>query len=616
MQRSSALVLALLGGAHVAALAQRPETGTITYEIAFPNAAHNEAEVTVTFPRLGTQPLSVRMGRSSPGRYAVHEFAKNVYHVRAEDGSGRALVAVPANPHQWNIAGHNGTVRFSYTLYGDQADGTYAGIDRTQAHLNMPATFAWARGMENRPIRVTFRLPDSTWSVATQLFATPDRSVFTAPNFQYFMDSPTHLGKLSWYEWPVTSNGRTQTIRVALHHLGTKEEEQRYVDATKKIVDAQARIFGGLPTFDGGTYTFLSVYLPWAFGDGMEHRNSTSLTSSASLAQAMNRLLGTVSHEFFHIWNVERIRPKSLEPFNFEDANMSGELWLAEGFTNYYGPLAMRRAGLTTVDDFARGMGAAVNTVTNTPGRAIFSAVGMSQQAPFTDAATSIDAQNKQNTFISYYTYGQVVALALDLTLRARTPSATLDDFMREMWRVHGEQKNYAPVRPYTLADVEHALATVSKDPAFAREFMGRYIAGHEIAPLDTLLAQGGLELRKVRANAAWIGAPQLRFDGGRAMVVSNTIMGSPIYLAGLDRGDRLISFGGRAINAQVDLDQALDGKKVGDKLPVTFESHGRIIESTLTIGADPRLEIVTYESAGKTLTESMRAFREAWLGR
>jgi predicted metalloprotease with PDZ domain len=204
------------------------------------------------------------MSRSSPGRYALHEFAKNVYNLKATDSRGRALRVVQANPHQWNIGGHDGTVRVTYTLFGDRADGTYAGIDRSMAHLNIPATFAWARGMDARPVRVTFRLPDPKWTVATQLFPTSDSTTFTAPDLQYFMDSPTHLGEQSWHQWPVTTNGRTQTMRIALHHLGTRDEEQRYVDATKRIVDAAAAVFGTLPDFDGGTYTFLSTYLPWA----------------------------------------------------------------------------------------------------------------------------------------------------------------------------------------------------------------------------------------------------------------------------------------------------------------------------------------------------------------
>jgi predicted metalloprotease with PDZ domain len=137
--------------------AQRNDT--IRYDVSFPNASRHEAEITVTYSNLPAQVLELRMSRSSPGRYALHEFGKNVYNVRATDGSGRDLQPTRPNPHQWDVAGHNGTVRVSYTLFGDHADGTYAGIDATHAHLNMPASFMWARNTGDRPIAITFQPP-------------------------------------------------------------------------------------------------------------------------------------------------------------------------------------------------------------------------------------------------------------------------------------------------------------------------------------------------------------------------------------------------------------------------------------------------------------------------
>lgn len=592
--------------------AQRaPSPAPIRYEIAFPNAAHHEAEVSVTFAGVPARPLEVRMSRSSPGRYALHEFAKNVYNVKATDSRGRELVISQPSPHQWNVAGHDGTVRVTYTLFGDRADGTYAGIDRGMAHLNIPATLAWARGMEGRAARVTFRLPDPTWTIATQLFPTSDSTTFTAPNMQYLMDSPVHLGAQSWHTWPVASNGKTYTMRVALHHLGTREDADRYVDATQRIVEQATAVFGTLPDFDGGTYTFLSTYLPWAAGDGMEHRNSTSLTSTGSLASSMNGLLGTVSHEFFHAWNVERIRPRSLEPFAFDEANMSGELWLAEGFTSYYGPLVLRRAAITDDAGFGATMAGAVNLVLNAPGRRYFSAVQMSRQAPFTDAAVSIDPQNKGNTFISYYPFGEAIALALDLTLRAR--GKTLDDFMQEMWKVHGAQRSLAPVRPYTVTDARRALARVSGDSAFARDFFARYIEGREAAPYGELLRQGGYVMRPAHPDAAWAGDVSLRHEDGKATVLAPTPIGTPIYATGADRGDRLVSLGGRALASAADLAAVLAAHKPGDSVPLVYESRGQVITTTLTLAANPRIEVVTFEAAGEPVTDAVRAFRAAW---
>src|SRR6185295_17352486 len=143
--------------------------------------------------------------------------------------------------------------------------------------------------------------------------------------------------------------------------------------------------FGEFPEYELGYYTFLADYLPYASGDGMEHRNSTVMTANGSIRTARQDLLGTVSHEFFHGWNVERIRPRSLEPFNLEDVNMSGELWLAEGFTNYYGALLLHRAGLANLNDTAAGWGSTLDTVIRSPARKFRSAEDMSRLAQVVD---------------------------------------------------------------------------------------------------------------------------------------------------------------------------------------------------------------------------------------
>src|SRR5690606_24313582 len=268
------------------------------------------------------------------------------------------------------VAGHDGTVRFRYTLFADRVDGTYSAVDLTHAHLNMPATFAWARGLEERPIRVTFHPPaGSGWKAATQLVPTDQPMTFTAPDLQYFLDSPTELSDYTLREWTVASGGRTQTIQLAVHHAGTDADVDRYAEMARKVVAEQIAVFGEPPAFDHGTYTFIADYLPYASGDGMEHRNSTILTSSGSIAANAAGLLGTLSHEFFHAWNMERLRSRMLEPFDFERANMSDELWFGEGFTSYYDDLTIKRADLMSLDEYARGIGAVLNAVINAPGR-------------------------------------------------------------------------------------------------------------------------------------------------------------------------------------------------------------------------------------------------------
>ncbi|HMB92991.1 MAG TPA: hypothetical protein VKP65_19225, partial [Rhodothermales bacterium] len=234
----------------------------ISYEVAFPNAVHHEAEIAVTVTGLdANEPVQMRMSRTSPGRYALHEFAKNVYNVLAFDAQGQPLDVLRPTPHQWNIDGHDGTVRLTYTLFGDRADGTYTGIDNTHAHMNIPATFMWPRDAWETPVTITFDRPDEDWHIATQLMPTDDPEMFEAPSLYYFMDSPTEISPLTMRSWEVMSNGKTQTIRLAVHHTGTEAEVDAYTEMAKKVVAEQVAIFGEIPEYDGGTYTFIADYL-------------------------------------------------------------------------------------------------------------------------------------------------------------------------------------------------------------------------------------------------------------------------------------------------------------------------------------------------------------------
>ena len=349
---------------------------------------HHWLQVELKLLDLPVGPVELRMSRSSPGRYALHEFAKNVFDVRAVDSGGNALSISRPNPHQWNISGHDGTVRVRYRIYGDRTDGTYLQVDTSHAHMNAPATFMWPHGdLVKRRIRVRLDAPEGeNWVVATQLFPTDDPYTFTAPSLRYLLDSPIEFCETRLSEFDLEDG---QTIRVALHHTGGAGEALQYLGDVEAIVREMRHVHGAYLRFDGGTYTFIADYLPWADGDGMEHRNSTILSSRASLGQARIGLLGTASHEFFHAWNIERIRPASLEPFDFNGANMSSELWLAEGFTSYYGNLVMARAGITETEQLLGSLGAFVNAVHQSPEVQLRSAVEMSRLAPFVDAARS-----------------------------------------------------------------------------------------------------------------------------------------------------------------------------------------------------------------------------------
>ena len=587
----------------------------IRYRFSFPQPQHRWMQVEATFPDLESGTLELRMSRSSPGRYSLHDFAKNVYDVGAVGADGREIQATRPDPYGWNVAGHGGSVTVGYKVYGDRVDGTYLAVDETHAHINMPAAIMWAHGLDDRPATLTFEEPAGMrWQVATQLHASSSPLEFTAPNLQYLMDSPAEFGPVSARQF--TAGGRT--FRFSLHHTGTDAELDGYVKDVEKIVRQEGAIFGEYPQYEPGYYTFLADYLPWASGDGMEHRNSTVMTSSGSIGTSRMGLLDTVAHEFFHCWNVERIRPSGLEPFDFDRANPSDSLWLAEGFTQYYGPLAMQRAQLVDVAATAAIAGGLVDTVVNDPGRGVRSAVEMSRMAPFIDGGRTVDRTNWANTVISYYPFGGAIALALDLSLRDRSDGrVSLDDFMRAMWqkfgRPGGAREGYVD-RPYSLADAEETLAGVSGDRAFAREFFAKYIEGRDVADYERLLGRAGVTLRRRNAGRGWLGDVKYETRNG-ARVASIVSPSWPVYATGLEQDDEVTEIDGRPIRSENDAAAALQRQRPGDRVQIVFVDRTRLTRrATVTLAEDPHLEAVPIEAAGGTMTSAQRAFRDRWL--
>lgn len=579
------------------------------YEISFDNAVHHEATIKARFTGLENKVLELRMSRTSPGRYALHEFAKNVYNVKATDSKGNNLLVTRPNPYQWNVSGHDGTVVLTYTLYGNRGDGTYTQIDETHAHLNIPATFMYAPRLALRPVKVTFNVrEDLEWKVATQLKHL-EKNTYYAPDLHYFMDSPTEISNYALREFTETSNGKTYKIRFVLHHKGSDADLDTYVDKVKKIVEQEKSVFGELPEYEYGTYTFLACYLANVSGDGMEHRNSTILTDVEGLAEGgMENNIGTVSHEYFHSWNVERIRPLALEPFNYTEANMSGELWFAEGFTSYYTNLILCRAGIITPEAYVEGLAGSLNYVWNSPALKYFNPIEMSYQAPFVDAARSVDPVNWTNTFVSYYSYGSVLGLALDLSLRNEKKPLTLDGYMQLVWKKFGKTEV-----PYTVKDLENTLAEYAGE-SFASEFFTKYIYQSNMPDYQELMSTVGVNFEKENPNAPYLGA-YVRTDNGKMKIVTNPHQGSPLYKAGLENGDYIISMGDYIMSDTTNISNLLKEMEVNSTVTVLYERDDEKKETIMQMESDPAYKTTLMELHDKKLTKAQKERRESWLG-
>jgi predicted metalloprotease with PDZ domain len=599
--------------------------------------------VEVTWTGLPLRPLDVHMSRSSPGRYAVAEFAKNVFSIEAFNSKGTKLSYTRPDADTWRINGHDGTVRLVYKIFGDYANGTFFGVDTTHAHLQMPACFAWAKGHDDDPIRISFSTPQELkWKIGTQLYPTKDPATFTAPNLQYFMDSPVELSDfvLSTFLVP-NHDGSSVHFRIVAHSDGSQADVDELAKMVQRLVREEMAVFGEFPKYEPGYYTFLLDYVPWNVGDGMEHRNSTSISTpniSLKTPQGRQAALNTIAHEYFHNWNMERIRAAGIEPFNFTRENVTCCLWEGEGFTQYYGPLLILRAGLGG-NSGQRGGGPPVNNaiaLINAPGRAVRSPVEMSEYAPFADGAgTFVDATDANRTFLSYYTYGAGIALAMDLSIRELSHGKlSLDDYMHLLWLKHGKPGGHAPGivdKPYTLKDLRDHLAELTGNRKFADDFFDKYVEGREAPDYAHLLSLAGYTLKMANSGKGWIGNVPVSENaeglavgvggggrgGGRggAARTQQVPFNTPVYDAGIDSGDTIKMIDGKPATAEAW--SALSNRKPGDQVTlVVMRRDGTEVTKTLTVRQDPTAQaIVANETLpGGTLTSEQKAFRDAWL--
>ncbi len=588
------------------ALAQR-----VSYIVSFPNLAHHEAQVELVVSDLINRAAVFHMSRSSPGRYATHEFGKNIYDVRALDQNGSPLVIKRTDGDVYEVANHKGYIRVQYTLYGNYADGTYVGLDPDGVHLNMPGAFLWMKGLDNSPITIHFNVPaEWHWTIATQLQPTSDSLTFLARNFQYFMDCPTKIGPLHYRKWEVKNpDGKAYSFRVALDGGNDDTAFTNFAEKVQRIVAQAQAVYGETPAYDYGTYTFLASINPYVHGDGMEHRNSTMISIPVAFRND-DRLLEVFAHEFFHCWNVKRIRPRTLEPFNFEKSDMSHELWFAEGFTQYYGGLLEERAGFVKDTDYVkRTVASLIRVKMNTPGARLYSPVQASEEAVFTDAGVSIDKTNFPNIFASYYPYGGSLALALDLTLRIRY-GKTLDDYMTVAWKKFGK-----PEIPYNVAGLEDVLESLTGDKKFAAGWFARYINGHDSIDYNSLLAPAGFLVGHADEGKPWIGGVADWVEKEGLIISSNTLRGTPVYDAGLDVTDKVLSIDNQDTRTMSDLNTVLSHLRPGTAVDIRYLHHGVERRSTIKPIENPTIAVATFEQAGRPLTPAIQQFRKTWLG-
>jgi predicted metalloprotease with PDZ domain len=518
-------ILAALAAPH----ARAQETGAPAYKVAYtismrePASHLFEVRVDVTGVT-GADHLDFQMPRWSPGRYAVFDFAKNVQEARATAYCPPGAMCkqapmtltrldtqtwrVAAEPAQGAAAPPLTSVTFAYKVFADDLSGTFSQLDQRHANFNGGSVFVYVVGHKQDAATLKVEAP-AGWKVINGRSTRPEQTEFSFPNYDELIDTPTEVAPDFTVQ---TFEVGGKLYRVVVHSFGDEGgRRDELVRAVEQVVRAEVATVEP-PEFE--QYTFLFHFDPTARrGDGMEHLNSTQIVETGPLSdrEVLRGAIGAAAHEFFHVWNVKRLRPAGLGPWDFTRPVVTQGLWIAEGFTNYYGKLSLRRAGLWDDDALLKSYAGTIGYVETLPGSRLTSAVESSVLAPFIDRATTDQRTNIQNTLVSYYPKGETLAFALDLLIRGRSKGRTsLDEVMRrayeEFYLKGPNDSYYLKGRGYTLEEFQRLA---SRAAGFdLSDFFRRHVYGVEPPPYDEALSYVGLRLVRAQGPSAQAATP------------------------------------------------------------------------------------------------------------
>lgn len=569
----------------------------IRYTLRFPAPHTHYVEVEASIPTAGRPDIEVYMATWTPGSYLIREYERNVEAVTASTGT-TALAVEKSRKNRWKITtGGARTITLRYKVYSREMTVRNNWVEAGFAMLNGAPTFVTLPDGGKRPHEVKVELPAAWKGVQTPLM--PVAGVvnsFRADDFDTLVDSPIIIGNPVVREFTV--DGKKHAL--VLEGDPSLFDADRAAADVKKIVEAGRDVMGPLPY---PHYYFLNMVTE--SGGGLEHKNSF-LGMSGRFTTRTHRSymgwLGLVAHEYFHNWNVKRLRPVELGPFDYENENYVKMLWVAEGFTDYYGDVLPRRAGIATREEFLDGLSNQIESVQTTPGRLV-TPVNMSSYDTWIKQYRP--DENTANTSINYYPKGAVIAFLLDAKIRKSSNEArTLDTGMQWAMQRYSGDKGYTPTQFY---DVMSEAAGTDLKGWFAK-------AAESTDELDysEALEFYGLRFRPVdtRTARAFIGGGT-RNDAGR-LVVTSVRRGTPAIAAGLNVDDEILAIDDVRVRAD-GLVARLDQYKPGDKVSVLVARRDKLTKIDLTLGAEPgrawRLEVAP------TATDEQKAKLTAWMG-
>ena len=595
----------------------------ISFTVAMPRPHTHLLEVDVSIKRTANGPTeeNLIMPVWTPGSYLVREFARHVQDFAATDAAGQPLKWEKIDKNTWRIATNGAREwRATYRVYANELSVRTSELNSGHAFWNSANLLMYLDGFLQSPATVRVLAPD-VWKVATGLPAVPgQRNTFRAENFDVLYDSPFEVSNFK----TLVFNVKGIPHRIVIDGEGNYDPERMRRDV-QKIVETQIELMGGeIPYRD---YTFI-LHLRSDAGGGLEHANSTALgyprfgfriergdrsTSASPAATGVatrdyRGFLGLVSHEFFHLWNVKRIRPDALGPFDYTKENYTKVLWVAEGVTDYYADVTLRRAALISENEFLTAAARGIQQLQNTPGR-------HEQSVEDSSFDTWIkfyrQDENSINSQISYYDKGAILGLLLDLEIRKRTDGAkSLDDVMRYLYaEFFKKNRNYSP------ADFQKACELAAG--ATLEDFFSKFVRGTSELNYNAALETVGLRLDTGEITGAagslervYFGADVIQ-DADR-LLVRRVYAGSPAYEQGLNAGDQILALDNVRVTREF-FNARIAEKKPGDLINLTIFRFDEL--STLLIKLGGSREGTYRIVPLATQTEAQKRLYRSWLG-
>ncbi|ODU71811.1 MAG: peptidase M61 [Lautropia sp. SCN 66-9] len=591
----------------------------IAYRIrpADPHAHLFEIELRIAHPDPAGQQLALPAW--IPGSYMIREFARHVVSISADSG-GRELRVRKLDKHSWQVRRCDGPLTVRYRVYAWDLSVRAAHLDASHGFFNGTSVFLRVLGQERQPCDVLIEPPEGPayagWQVATTL---PEAGAprhgfgrYRAADYDELIDHPVEMGRFTLasfeaggavHEIAITGRHDTDVDRLRRDLAQVCREQIKLFEPRSQRAPVKRYLFQVMAVGDG-------------YG-GLEHRASTALICGRNdlpyrgmreAPDGYRTFLGLASHEYFHTWNVKRIKPQAFADYDLRQENYTELLWVFEGFTSYYDDLMLVRAGVITRDEYLKALASTVSGVLRGPGRALQSV-----------AESSFDAwikyyrqdENSPNAIVSYYTKGSLVALCLDLTLRAQSGGkASLDDVMRLMWQRYGRE--FFTQRRGLGEDEFPALLREATGIALDAQIK-RWAYGSGDLPLAKLLAGTGvaLTMKPAESGNASLGARVQTRE--QQLVIATAYQGQAAQRAGLSAGDTLLAVDGLRVDERT-LKTLLARRRAGDKLRIHAFRRDELIECELTLDAAPATE-ATLKIEGR-LNAGKRRLLDDWLGK